>query len=81
MSEPRNIKEVHELLKRMQDNKKVDPQEVAYYLKKAITKKESHGVWVKQEQEGKDESLSVVRVDFDKELVALRLNGKKKGRM
>ena len=80
MSEPKNIKEVHELLKRMQDNKKVDPQEVAYYLKKAITKKESHGVWVKQEQAGKDESLSVVRVDFEKELVAMRLNGKKKGR-
>ena len=80
MSEPKNIKEVHELLRRMQDNKKVDPAEVAYYLKKAITKKDSQGVWVKQEQEGKEQSLSVVRVEYEKELVALRMNGKKKTR-
>lgn len=80
MTEPKNIKEVHELLRRMQDNKKVDPDEVAYYLKKAITKKESQGVWIKKEEAGKEESLSVVRVEYDKELVALRLNGKKKAR-
>ena len=77
MSEPRDIKEVHELLKRIQSNKKVDPQEVVYYLKNAVFKKNSHGVWIKREENGKDLSLSVVRVDFEKELIALRMNSKK----
>ena len=80
MSEPKNIKEVHELLRRMQDAKKVDPDEVAYYLRKAITKKDSNGVWIKKEDAGKEESLSVVRVEYEKELVAMRLNNKKKSR-
>lgn len=79
MSEPKDIREVHELLKRIQENKKVDPEEVAYYLKNAVFKKNSHGVWIKREEnsKSKDASLSVVKVDFEKELIALRLKARK----
>lgn len=78
MSEPKDIKEVHELLRRIQENRKVDPEEVAYYVKNAVFKKNSHGVWIKREEDSKNKksSLSVVKVDYDKELIALRLNSK-----
>ena len=39
MSEPREVRHVHELLRKMEENRKVDPDEVAYYLKKAVLKK------------------------------------------
>lgn len=79
MSEPKDIKEVHELLRRIQENQKVDPEEVVYYLKNAVFKKNSHGVWIKREEnsKNKDSSLSVIKVDFEKELIALRLKAKK----
>jgi hypothetical protein len=77
MSEPKDIREVHELLKRMQNNKKVDPEEVVYYLKNALFEKNSHGIWIKREEDSKSSSLSVVKVDYEKELLALRMDAKK----
>ncbi|MFH1825229.1 MAG: hypothetical protein ABH873_08430 [Candidatus Firestonebacteria bacterium] len=78
MSEPKNIREVHELLRRMQENKKVDPEEVVYYLKNALFEKNSHGIWIKREEDSETSALSVVKIDHEKELVALRLNAEKK---
>jgi hypothetical protein len=75
--EPKNIKEVHNLLRKMQDNKKVDPGEVAYYLKKAVYERTSQGVWIKREEDSKESSLSVVKVDYKKELFAMRFDSKK----
>lgn len=78
MSEPKDVREVHELLKRMQENKKVDPQEVVYYLKNALYEKNSHGIWIKREEDSETSALSVVKIDHEKELVALRMNARKK---
>ena len=63
----------------MQNNEKVDPAEVAYHLKKAVGKKGASGTWIKREENSKkaEASLSMVKVEFDKELVAVRLNSKR----
>ena len=83
MSEPREVRKVHELLEKMQDSKRVDPEEVAYYLRKAVNKKGASGLWIKREEDTKKEegSISVVKVAYEKELVAVRVNARRqKGR-
>ncbi|MEI7903848.1 MAG: hypothetical protein WCI43_00360 [Candidatus Firestonebacteria bacterium] len=76
MAEPREVREVHELLRRLQNNEKVDSAEVAYHLKKAVWKKGAGGMWIKKVEDSKksESSLSMVRVNYEKELVAVRLN-------
>lgn len=79
MTEPKNITEVHELLKRIQEHEEVEPEEIIYHLKHAVFEKNSHGIWIKREENTKNgkSSLSVVKVNYEKELVAVRLNPKK----
>ena len=63
----------------MQNNEKIDPAEVAFHLKKAVWKKGASGMWIKKEENSKkaESSLSMVRVNYEKELVAVRLNSKR----
>ncbi len=78
MSEPKEVRQVHELLRKMGENRKVDPDEVAYYLKKAVLKKGANGLWIKREEDTSkaEGSLSVVKVAYEKELVAVRVNAR-----
>jgi hypothetical protein len=79
MKEPKEVLAVYDLLKRLIDEKKVDPEEAIYYLKKAIESEESHGIWIRKEEERKSGiiAVSVLNINFLHSLLGIHLKAKR----
>lgn len=75
-SEPKDIAEVHELMKRLMAKKKVSDEEAHYYLKRAIENKSNEGVWIKKENNAcrtnNKFSVSIVEVRNNEGLIGFR---------
>lgn len=77
--EPKRVKEVHELMRRIQEKKeKVSDEEIVYNLKKAIEDKENHGLWIKKEENSSKgtSSVSFLQVAYEKSLLGYRILNK-----
>lgn len=77
--EPKTVREVYELMKRIQEKKeKISEEEIAHNLKKAIENKENQGIWIKHEEDSSKEkfSFSYLQIAAEKSLLGYRIANK-----
>lgn len=77
--EPKSVKDVYELMKRIQDKKeKVSEEEIVHNLKKTIENKENQGIWIKREENSSKgtASVSYLQVSYEKSLLGYRISNK-----